>query len=742
MLYRLGRSTCRCAGATLGAALVFLVLAGCTTLAGRKPITAETLWGPRPVDFNGSYVSGLSWAPDGRHYFEYRDGVLQRVDALTDEATPAYDYLALEAVLRAHEDFAAAAAEHLARHPTLADADYTAVLLQHQDRLYFFRFAEHDLRRLTAEAADRREITLSPDAAHVAFVLDNNIYAVHTATGREVQLTTDGSETLLNGVLDWVYQEEIYGRGNWRSYWWSDDGSRIAYLQLDESEVPTYPLVDYLPTHPTVEPLRYPKAGDPNPQVRLGVVQPDGGDTAWVDLSSYEGTDILITRVSWSPDGRVIYAVQDRESRWLDLNEADPDSGAPRTLLHESSPAWIEYDTPPRWLADGTFLWLSVLDGWQHLYHHARDGQLIRRVTAGEWDVRRVHGVDEDDGWVYFAGTCDSPVELHAYRVRLDGSGFERLTEPGFSHDADFDPCLHYFIDTFSNVITPPKVYLRHRDGGVLRVISANDVPALTQYRLSPPQLLRVPTPHGHCLNALIIRPPASLLPRKHPVFVFVYGGPHMPSVHNRWEGGRIFQQWLAQQGYLVWACDPYSASGEGAVSGWHAYQRLGETELADIEASVHWLAQCENADLTRVGIVGHSYGGYLVTYALTHSKMFTMGIAGSALTDWRNYDSVYAERLMRMPANNVDGYRRSSAVEAAGALTGQLLLVHGAVDDNVHLSNIMQFVHRAQASDRPFTLMIYPDMGHGVWGEHWENLQSDFIRRNLRDAGGQRPRR
>jgi dipeptidyl-peptidase-4 len=730
------RRCCPC-GLVVALAVLALpaLLTGCAAplLGGKKPLTAAVLWGPQRVNFNGSHAWGLQWAPDGQHYLERRDGVLQQVEALTGEATPAYDYAALEAALKAHEDFDEAAAEHLARSPTLFSKDRTAVLLEHGDRLYFYRFAEGSVRRLTDETAARRELTLNPGATYAAFIQDYNLYSLNTATGEQTPLTTDGSETLLNGVLDWVYQEEIYGRGNWRSYWWSEDGTRIAYLQLDESKVPTYPLVDYLPIHPTVKPLRYPKAGDPNPVPRLGIVRAEGGETVWADRSPYAGTDILITRVSWSPDGRVIYGVQDRESRWLDLDDANPEDGTARTLLHESSPGWIEYDTPPKFLADGSFLWLSERDGWQHLYHYTRDGQLIARLTAGEWEVRDLLGVDEETGWVYFSGTRDSPVETHAYRVWLHGSEVRRLTEPGFSHHVDFDPHFTYFIDNFSNITTPTKVLMRFSDGKLVRVISANEVPVLAEYQLSPPQLVRIPAPGGYCLNAEIIRPPKGLLPKKYPVFVFVYGGPHMPSVHNRWGGdGYIYQQWLAQQGYLIWACDPYSASGEGAVSAWHAYPKLGVTELADLETSLRWLAEKENADLSRVGIVGHSYGGYMGVFALTHSKMFKMAIAGSALTDWRNYDSVYAERLMQLPDKNPEGYKRASAVEAAGNLHGRLLLVHGVVDDNVHLTNVMQFIQAAQEAEKQFDLMLYPTAGHGVGGGQWEDLQNEFIKQNL----------
>lgn len=709
-------------------------LSGCVApRGGLKRLTLESVYGPNPVDFNVSHAWGLTWLDDGRHYLEWRDDVLQQVDAVSDAAQPAYDSGALERALLAQGDFDAGAAARGARHPAQFSADRGLALLEHAQRWYAYHFAHGQLVRLTEQPGECPELTISPDNTHVAFVRDNNLYTIDTTTAEQKQLTQDGSPTLLNGVLDWVYQEELYGRGNWRAYWWSEDGGHLAYLQLDESEVPVYPLVDYVPIRPKVQELRYPKAGDPNPRVRLGIVPTTGGATTWVDLAAYEGTDILISGVSWSPDGRVVFAVQDREQRWLHLDAAGVGPGTTQTLVVENSPAWVEYYGPPHWLKDGTFVWRNTQDGWAHLYHYAADGTLLGRVTSGAWEVRALHGVDEVNGWVYFSGTRDSHVESHAYRVRLNGSGLERLTTPGFSHGVNFDPQFRYFFDTFSSITAPTQVHLRRANGELERVISANEVPALREYRLSTPEMVTVPTPAGHNLHACILRPPDFNRSRKYPVLTLVYGGPHMPMVENRWEAGDYaFHQWLAQQGYIIWAVDPHSAGGEGAVSAWHAWQKLGVVELADLEESLRWLAAHECADLTRVGIVGHSYGGFMAAFALTHSQMFKMGIAGSALLDWRNYDSVYAERLMRMPEHNIEGYLASSAVTAAGTLHGRLLLVHGAVDDNVHLTNVWQFIEAARGPNRQFDLMIYPSDGHGVGGAHWDTLQLNFILENL----------
>jgi dipeptidyl-peptidase-4 len=590
------------------------------------------------------------------------------------------------------------------------------------------------VQRLTGTAAERSELALSPDGRYVAFRQAHDLYTLTTDTGTETRLTHDGTELLLNGKLDWVYQEEIYGRGRWRAYWWSEDGGDLAYLQLDTTAEPVYPVTDYLPTHPQTTHLRFPKAGDPNATVRLGVVPAGGGETIWVDLREYGDTEILIVGVLWAPDGRLVYAVQDRESRWLDLNDADPHTGQARRLLHEQSPAWVDYEGPPKFLRDGSFLWFSNRDGWKHLYHYRSDGTLVGPVTSGAWEVRELHAVDEARGVLYVSGTRDSHVELNLYRVALAGGAVARLTEPGWSHSVNVDPQFRYFIDSFSSVTTPTRVHLRDINGGLVRVVSANEVAAFREYRVSTPELLRIPTPEGHALNAILCRPLDVRPGRRYPVFCLVYGGPRMPAVHNRFSWEFAFHQYLAQQGIYVWIVDPYSASGEGAVSAWHCYQRLGQTEVADLEHSLRWLAENEPVDLARVGIYGHSYGGYYAAYALTHSKMLAMGIAASALTDWRNYDSVYSEKYMRTPQNNHEGYERASAVTAAADVHGRLLIAHGVVDDNVHLQNALQFVDALLKHGKTFDLMLYPRDDHGLWryGPAWEALKLEFIRKHL----------
>ncbi len=705
--------------------------------ARKKRLTYDDVYGPGAVNFSGEYARGLRWTDYSR--LARRDGTEDPVTG--EDAGPADNNDALIAALVDEADIPDFAARRVARRPLARSEDSDVVLLEHDNTLYAWNRVPQTLVQAADADETREEITLSPDGATIAFVRANDIFTIDIATGEEIRCTHDGSPTLLNGKLDWVYQEELYGRGRWRAYWWSPDGTHIAYLQLDQTGVNEHTLVDHTETHPRVETMFYPKAGDTNPAVRLGVVPTAGGETDWIDLSRYVESEPLIVGLQWSPDGRLWYCVQDREVTWLDLNVVSPGDSAPRTVFREQTGAWVTHHGMPHWLDDGSFLWRSSRDGWPHLYRYDEQGNLLNRLTMGEWEVRRLHGVDETAGWVYFDGTRDSPIESNAYRVPLAGGAIERLTEPGFWHRVQFDPNWQYFIDTFSAIDVPPRVCLRQVDGTLVRTISANDATAMDEYVLSEPEVLRIPTPRGHQLNGVLVAPPAMQRNAVYPVIVFTYAGPHSPTVRNHWQGRSYAQkQYLAQQGYLVWTCDPYSASGEGQISAWHAYQRLGVTELEDLEDSVRWLAEHRQADLDRVGIVGSSYGGYIAAYALTHGDVFDAGIMESGLADWRNYDSIYTERYMRTPANNPDGYQQSSVLEAAHNLHGHLLIGHGALDDNVHVQNALQLAQKLQEAGKSFELMIYPEAGHGLWGEHWRKLQYNFWRRNLKPGPVRRP--
>jgi len=555
---------------------------------------------------------------------------------------------------------------------------------------------------------------------------------------RERALTSDGSAKILNGRLDWVYQEEVYGRGNFGAYWWSPDSTTIVFLRIDESPVPEFTVVDHIPYDQKLEVTPYPKAGDPNPIVKLGIVGTMGGDIRWVDSAKYQPKDFLISRVTWTPDSkRVVYQAQNREQTYLDLNFADARDGKTTTAFRETSKAWVEAIDNPTWLKDGTFLWLSERTGWRHIYHFAADGKLLCPVTDGKWEARSLEGVDEDKGIVFFTATEHSPIAAQGYSIKLDGTGLTRLTSTEGSHRVDVSPANNYFLDYWSDVNTPQQIRLFDASGKLVRVVNENKGDALKEYKLGKTELLQVKTRDGFVMEAMMIKPPDFDPNKKYPVMSFTYSGPHAPQVRNTWGATTyMWHQLLAQKGYIVWICDNRTASGKGVESTWAVYKNFGELELRDLEDGLTWLKSQPYVDGTRIGLWGWSYGGFMTSYALTHSQSFKLGIAGGTVADWRDYDSIYTERYMQTPQNNPDGYKKSSPVNAAKNLHGKLLLIHGAIDDNVHMANTMQFVYELQKAGKQFQLMMYPKSRHGVTDPllvtHMRQMMTDFIVANL----------
>ncbi len=706
-----------------------------------RDLTLDEIFDPqRRVDFDGSLPQIVTWLDDD-HYLQ-RDtrssNPLLTVTAATGAREPFLDAGEMEVALTRIPGLSRDDARQLSRRSTHhVNPSQTAVVVDHANDLYYYEIGADSAYRLTRSPARETEVSFSPDGAFVAFVRDHDLHVVDVVHRRESALTTDGSAKVRNGLLDWVYQEEIYGRGDFKGYWWNPDSTQIAYLQLSDIDVPEFTIIDHIAYHPETETWDYPKAGDPNPEVRLGVVRALGGETSWIDLARYEASQPLVVSVGWSPDGReVVFQIQDREQTWLDLAVARP-GGQTTRLLRETTEAWVNVNGPPMWLEDDTFLWLSERSGWRHLYHLRRDGTVVGQVTNGSWEVRKLHGVDENGGWIYFSGTERSHVGNDVYRIRLDGSGLTRLSAADGTHRARFNPSLTYYLDTWSDIATPPSLRLHAADGAETRVIDANDATPLGRYRLSVPELLQVANRDGFEMEALMIKPPDFDPSRRYPVYQHVYGGPHVQRVRNAWGGSTyLFWQLLAQHGVIVWVMDNSTASGKGAVSTWPVYRNFGVRELRDLEDGIAWLGEQPYVDTDRIGIEGWSYGGFMVTYALTHSQSYAMGIAGGSVTDWRDYDTIYTERYMGMPQNNPEGYLKSSPRFAASNLHGELLLIHGTMDENVHMQNTLQFAYELQRAGKPFDMMVYPKSRHKLEGpeleKHRHLTMLDFVRQHL----------
>ena len=704
-----------------------------------KLLTLDSIYGPeKRLNFSGVFPSGLRWQEGKSSYIRTWGKGKVQVDAETGAHTPLKPKSTkqLEQALLKLDKIGEKEAKKMAG-STTRSPQKDAVLISYSNDLFYHRTGQPSAIRLTKTKSAERFPTFSPDGKHVGFVRDQSLFIVDVKTAQETMLSEQGSKERLFGQLDWVYQEEIYGRGKFKAFWWSPDSTRIAYLRLDEKPVGRYTVADNIPVRQNLQVTRYPKSGDALPHVALGIVVIDGKSTRWIEPESEPRKETLIVRVGWDKHGgQVVYQTQNRRQTELSLFAVSASGGEPRQLIHEDEGAWVNVLGEPTWLEDGSFLWLSERSGFKHIYHVSGKGANTRALTKGDWNIERLLGVDPKEEWIYFTGGSDWPRESNVYRVALAGGDPQRLTDKPGNHSGRFNEDFTHFFDYYSQAGRPTMADLRRADGSYVRTIEPNLTDRLSYYQLSQPEFLTVKARDGVALNAMVIKPPNFDPSKKYPVLCHVYSGPQAPTVRNRWGGSTyLWHQMLAQKGYVIWSCDNRSAAGS-AKHAWPIYGDLGKEELKDIEDGLGWLKKQPWIAAQRIGIWGWSYGGYMASYALTHSKSFRVGIAGAPVTDWKNYDAVYTERYMDLPQNNKKGYESSSAVHAAKNLHGRLLLLHGTIDDNVHLSNSLQLAAALQNARRPFQMMFYPKSRHSVHGpnssRHLKDLMTRFILENL----------
>jgi dipeptidyl aminopeptidase/acylaminoacyl peptidase len=701
----------------------------------KQPVTETVLQGRGGTftfGFAGTPITTGSWV-DGEHFLQVKEGKLLKVEARTGKSEPFADPQKIKRSLAAIKELDANAADQLARATSFrTNPDRTGFLFEIEFDFGLGYFDGRPAVRLTNSRGGYKDhVSFSPDGKRVAFVRGNNLFAVDVATQKELQLTTDGGTDIFNAKGDWVYEEEIFNR-NGRAYWWSPDGTRIAFLRFDDAPVKKFNLVDLAPVRGRLESYAYPKPGEPNPLVKLGVVPSDGGKPVFLDLGDYKPQDTLISRVGFVGKSNDVFAyVQNRTQTWLDFTVwTGPDAKRER-LFRETTKAWVDDPGEPLFLEDGTFLFPSERSGWKHLYHYSADGKLLGPATRGEWEIREILRVDAKDKTVYFAASMTSHTGTDFCRVKLGGDA-ELLSEKGQSHRVSLAPTGGLFIDRFTDVMTPTRANLCEIGNGTVRTLDTNPVYERDQYKFGKYERVKITLKDGFVLEAGITYPPDFDPKKKYPVWLFTYAGPHAPTLSDSYGGGRIMEQSLATSGIIAFRVDPRSASGKGAQSAWACYKQLGVQELKDLEEAVAWLAKNPYVDASRVGISGHSYGGFISAYALTHSKAFSAGIASGPVTDWKLYDTIYTERYMLTPAENPEGYAKTSCVAGAKNLSGKLLIVHGMMDDNVHMQNSVQFADALQKANKDFEMMFYPQARHGIGGPHYLKLQLDFIRRTM----------
>ncbi len=690
-----------------------------------KLLTVERIYGQPSL--SGSLTQGLQWSADGKQLsYLVRQGTgrdaktdIWVMDAASGEKKLLLDSEKLQKLLAPPREGSMAASQatglgRLSPQRYFWSPKSDALLFVSQGQLYWFDLKTQEAKKLSSGEKAAEDPKISPDGRMVSFLRGFDIAVVEVATGKEKKITAGGSEDLMNGKLDWVYPEEL---GITTAYWWSPDSTQIAFLQMDQKGVTKYPLLNYLSYTGETETVRYPKAGDANPVVRVGVARVKGGKPQWMDTGSEK--DIYIPRVNWLRDSkRMAMQRLNRAQNKLELLFADVSNGKSNVVLTEEDKTWINIEDELHFCEDGKrFLWGSERDGFRHLYLYGMDGKILRQLTRGAWEVTSVHGLDEKSGQVYFTATEKSPIERHLYRVSLEGGAVQRLSNGDGSHSASVSPNGAFFVDTYSNAMTPSRQDLRRTDGAHLRAISENKVPELAEYMLSPVEFFTVRGADGTELHAMMIKPPDFSERKKYAVLVHTYGGPHGQIVRNAWGGtNALWHQMMAQKGYVIFGLDNRGMGGRGHAFESHIHKRMGDVELADTLAGVEWLKSKPWVDGGRIGIWGWSYGGYMTTYAMLNApEVFKAGFAGAPVTDWRQYDTIYTERYMGRPQDNAEGYKKSAPATGAAKLKGKLLIAHGTGDDNVHYANTVALQEEFIKAGKHAEIIAYPGRGHGI---------------------------
>jgi dipeptidyl-peptidase 4 len=596
--------------------------------------------------------------------------------------------------------------------------------------------------QLTNDKDEEINATLSPDGNFVAYTKKNNLYTVHIATKKEVALTNDGSDVILNGYASWVYTEEILGRSSqYKSFWWSPDSKHIAYFRTDDTHVPIFTLTDGNGQHGYVETVRYPKVGDANPAVKVGIVAPDGGNTTWANFN--ETDDQYFGLPYWAPDGSALWVQwMNRLQNNLIIWNVNPADGSKKELYNETQKTWINLDDEGnriQFLASGKgYVLQSDVTGFNHIYLYDITGKLLQAVTAGKFTVTNINYVDEKNKLIYFtARSKENTARNDFYKVSFNGKNMLRLTFGTYNHtNINTSPAATYFVTNYSNSSSPNSVAVVSNTGKIIKTLGSAKGVDFDTYELAKAELVRVKSDDSiYDLPMKIVWPINMDKTKKYPVLISIYGGPNAGTCWDSW-GISSSQQWYAKEGLIQVVMD-HRASGHFGKEGVnYMYHNLGYWEMKDYSTMVKWLIQNGQADASKICITGFSYGGYMSCYALTYgSDVFTHAMAGGSVTDWSYYDSHYTERFMGTMANNAEGYKSSSVLTHVSKYKGMLQIVHGIIDDNVHIQNSINLISKLQDAKKEFEFMPYSGGRHGWQGNKWlhyMNMKTTFIYKYL----------
>ncbi len=717
--------------ALLSAAFVALSLAShAAAQAPQKQLTVEAIYAHGPLVPKAPET--LDWSPDGKHLTYLDGGELMDVDPVTGKTrvmVSAAKMASLDGTSGSERD-----RDHRERYNMAGyfwAPDSVHLLFDADGRLWLY-----DLRNGagveigTTGAAAGDDPKFSPDGACVSFIRDHGLSVVHlrepgtpaVAVAPAPGTASSKGQSILNGEVDWVYEEELDVRSN---YFWSPDSKNLAYLEMNETAVPQYPITDWIPTHAQVDLQRYPQPGDANPEVKVGVVSARGGKTTWMNIPLHSGD--YIPRFGWVNRNTLWVETVSRDHKRRALFFAGAELGDARKMLEISDDKFLDEDYDVA-VGDGAVVLTSWSDGHTHLYLYsynqanplASDAKLEKQLTQGDFEVGDVYSVDPVRKVVTYASNEGNPLEQQIWEVNFNGERRQLSAGAGF-HDATFAPGGRTFTDRYSTRSTTPLVRICHEGEGPASAQNCRviwETHALDSYQLKMPQQLEVKAHDGTTLYATLLMPSGSSSPATVPLIVNPYGGPHAQEVVNQWHDNLLFDNVLAQHGFAVLRADNRGMGSRSRAFAQAAYRNFGPVQLQDqltvVDAA---LDQVPQLDPRRLGWWGWSWGGTFTLYAMTHSDRFRAGVAVAPVTDWRNYDSIYTERYLGLPAEDANGYRDFSVVNSAANLKGRLLIAHGTGDDNVHMENTVQFVQKLIEAGEPYDLQIYPRKTHSISG-------------------------
>jgi dipeptidyl-peptidase-4 len=716
----------------------------------------------------GRSPEGVKWSPDGSKVsFVQRDdsgdhGALYYIDLATGKSAVLVSSEKLSSLAPPSSSIKDERQKEAAQRYSVAayhwSPDSKHLLFDSLGQLWMYSLDSGTAVQVTSSADAASDPKFSPGGERLAYLRKHNLFVREIEHGQEQAITKDGDENLLNGEVDWVYREELYSRSN---YFWSPDGRSIAFLQMNEKEVPTYPIVDWIPTHPVIDHEKYPKAGDSNPAVRIGVVSSNGGKLKWIsagggkegDLPLGNDPNVLIPRFGWVRDGLLWAMSLNRLQNRLDIYFVDVQSGKSRRVLTETTDAWIDMhpEIDFELLSSGDrFLWTSWRDGHYHIYLYefdkqnplAAEAKRVAQLTKGDWEVESIDAVDEAQGVVYFTANEGDWRQANVFAVGLDGKNFHRVSKENGTHGANFGPTkTKVYVDTYSALMTPPQTSVCTTEGACTPFWQSRSVQG---YNLKAPKPVEFTSADGttKLLGTLLLPDGGPMAANgKVPLILNPYGGPGVQTVRDAWGGTTfLFDQILAREGFAILQVDNRGMANRGKAFAVPIKHNLGENEFNDQMAAVKQaLQQYPQLDGSRMGFWGWSYGGYFTLYTLQKTDIFKAGVSVAPVTDWRDYDSIYTERYMGLPVDNEDGYHKSSPVNFAADLHGSLIEVHGTSDDNVHMQNTIQMANAFIVAGKQFRLMLYPRKTHGISGKaqrsHLFHMIQDHFEKNLAPA-------